>query len=349
MIQQAWTVTSRSNAIEVYRDGRIILAGLSNALIDAGVDEIAVTKSWVLANSGGGGVTDHGALSGLSDDDHSQYHNDARGDIRYGQLAVDNVWQGAQTFEGRINTVASDASGNGVIYRGSQRFFHTSGGQQEYVFDTGFPNTFLGKEAGNLTTTSTSNTGIGNYVLSQITTGVRNTGIGSSALQNLQTGVDNMAMGSNALAFLVSGGSNVGVGKNPLQNITTGVGNIGIGRNAGFWFGNVGGSQLTNAEQSIYIGHQAIPLADASTNEIVIGAEAIGGGDNTSTFGHTNITDCYIRGLVHNNKSIAEIDAASNDVLVTKEWVQANGGGGGGGTWVVLQEHYQIKQIYKQL
>lgn len=30
-----------------------------------------------------GGVTDHGALTGLSDDDHPQYHNDTRGDIRY--------------------------------------------------------------------------------------------------------------------------------------------------------------------------------------------------------------------------------------------------------------------------
>ena len=33
--------------------------------------------------SGGGGVTDHGALSGLQDDDHLQYHTDARGDARY--------------------------------------------------------------------------------------------------------------------------------------------------------------------------------------------------------------------------------------------------------------------------
>lgn len=29
------------------------------------------------------GVTDHGILDGLGDDDHSQYHTDARGDIRY--------------------------------------------------------------------------------------------------------------------------------------------------------------------------------------------------------------------------------------------------------------------------
>ena len=29
------------------------------------------------------GVTEHGALSGLADDDHTQYHNDSRGDSRY--------------------------------------------------------------------------------------------------------------------------------------------------------------------------------------------------------------------------------------------------------------------------
>lgn len=33
------------------------------------------------------GVTDHGALTGLSDDDHSIYHTDARGDARYAVIA----------------------------------------------------------------------------------------------------------------------------------------------------------------------------------------------------------------------------------------------------------------------
>ena len=31
----------------------------------------------------GGGVTDHGALTGLGDDDHTQYLNNTRGDARY--------------------------------------------------------------------------------------------------------------------------------------------------------------------------------------------------------------------------------------------------------------------------
>lgn len=40
-----------------------------------------------LAYFDGGGVTDHGALTGLGDDDHTQYHNDARGDARYAPIA----------------------------------------------------------------------------------------------------------------------------------------------------------------------------------------------------------------------------------------------------------------------
>lgn len=44
-------------------------------------------SQWAAADqtggTGGGGVTDHGALSGLSDDDHPQYLNNSRGDARY--------------------------------------------------------------------------------------------------------------------------------------------------------------------------------------------------------------------------------------------------------------------------
>jgi len=46
---------------------------------DASGDVIATSGS----GRSGGGVTDHGQLTGLSDDDHGQYHTDARGDARY--------------------------------------------------------------------------------------------------------------------------------------------------------------------------------------------------------------------------------------------------------------------------
>lgn len=43
-------------------------------------------SEWQAASSG---VTDHGLLTGLGDDDHPQYHNDARGDARYQPLDSD--------------------------------------------------------------------------------------------------------------------------------------------------------------------------------------------------------------------------------------------------------------------
>ncbi len=39
---------------------------------------------------GGGGVSDHGLLTGLDGDDHPQYHTDARGDARYSPLGHDH-------------------------------------------------------------------------------------------------------------------------------------------------------------------------------------------------------------------------------------------------------------------
>jgi hypothetical protein len=42
--------------------------------------------TWVAFGSGGGGASDHGALTGLGDDDHPQYLNNARGDARYADI-----------------------------------------------------------------------------------------------------------------------------------------------------------------------------------------------------------------------------------------------------------------------
>ena len=47
--------------------------------------KIRTTSGLLISATGGGveGVTDHGALTGLADDDHTQYYNQARGDARY--------------------------------------------------------------------------------------------------------------------------------------------------------------------------------------------------------------------------------------------------------------------------
>ena len=65
-----------------------------------------------LVISGGGGATDHGALTGLADDDHTQYHNDARGDARYSALGHTHTASeiSDSTTVGRAVLTATDAA-----------------------------------------------------------------------------------------------------------------------------------------------------------------------------------------------------------------------------------------------
>lgn len=66
---------------------------------------ITIPDSDVTLGSGGGS-SDHGTLTGLADDDHAQYHNDARGDARYAPVA--HVGAGATAH---ANAVAAGAAG----------------------------------------------------------------------------------------------------------------------------------------------------------------------------------------------------------------------------------------------
>ncbi len=53
--------------------------------------------------------------------------------------------------------------------------------------------------------------------------------------------------------------------------------------------------ELTVANNTIHIGYNSKSLADNANNEIVIGANAVGNGNNTVTLGDTNITGTYLR------------------------------------------------------
>lgn len=59
------------------------LAASAAASATAAQTALAALQAYIAANPGGGGTMDHGALSGLADDDHAQYFNQTRGDGRY--------------------------------------------------------------------------------------------------------------------------------------------------------------------------------------------------------------------------------------------------------------------------
>ena len=82
----------------------------------AGQSLVYQGTQWAAATvtTGGSGVTDHGALTGLVDDDHSQYHNDTRGDVRYYTKAqVDTSLSGkASTADSRLSDQRTPVDGS---------------------------------------------------------------------------------------------------------------------------------------------------------------------------------------------------------------------------------------------
>lgn len=68
------------------------------------------------AISGGSGFTDHGVLLGLGDDDHPQYHNDARGDARYTLIGHSHVENDITDLQDYLTEAAADLLYAGISH-----------------------------------------------------------------------------------------------------------------------------------------------------------------------------------------------------------------------------------------
>lgn len=102
--------------------GDIVSGTMATARLGAGVANDTVflrgDQTWA-APPGGGGVTDHGALTGLGDDDHAQYHNDARGDARYPRKTANEVITGSWQFNVQSNALTYLIIGEQTTLRGA--------------------------------------------------------------------------------------------------------------------------------------------------------------------------------------------------------------------------------------
>ena len=97
--------------------------------------------------------------------------------------------------------------------------------------------------------------------------GNHNTSVGYNALGNNLTGVQSVAIGGNALA-------------NALANY-----NVAVGYNAG--------DVLTSGHNNVLLGTSADPSANNGVNQIVIGYDATGQGDNYAVIGNADVTRVY--------------------------------------------------------
>lgn len=153
-------------------------------------------------------------------------------------------------------------------------------------------------------TSGASNIAIGSPSLQNNTTGNFNIALGAFSSQSGTTGSNNVAIGDNALRSNINGSLNVAIGSSALRSLQSGGGsdwgqfNTGVGADAGRYVGT-GTAQNRGSTGSIFIGYQARSGVEFSTNEIVIGANALGFGSNTAVIGATLQSAAHIYGVLN--------------------------------------------------
>jgi|SRR3990170_3802508 len=176
-------------------------------------------------------------------------------------------------------------------------------------------NTVLGNSVLGLNVNGDSNTGVGYEVLKSNTDGYENTAVGTSSMTKNTTGENNTAYGAKSMYNNIDGFGNTAIGDEALYNNISSARNVAIGSSAqrsstsgndnvsiGYVSGNYasdGITSITTIGTSVMLGNNTKPLANAQTNQIVIGYNAIGAGTNTATLGNTSITKTILRGTIN--------------------------------------------------
>ena len=192
-------------------DARIAVTDAANLTSGVATDNFVLTAdgaggaAWESLNSG---VVDHGLLGGLGDDDHTQYHTDARaltwlmGSSGLRGFTTTNVWLG-------------QAAGASVIAGG------------------GLNNTLIGHNSGDSISTGGQNVGLGRFTLDDLTTGSNNIAVGDGALTSLLTASGLVAIGTNSQSLNQAATGCVSLGNATLGAIITGALNsTAVGHNA---------------------------------------------------------------------------------------------------------------------
>ncbi len=255
------------------------------------------TAGQVLTTNGGG-ATSWTTVDGLPTGTANQTlrHNGTAWVANNSVLATTNnlnIGGATETAGLRLNVAAGHinaAGGIGSHYRlAGNRFAH----------NTGTTSTFLGVNAGNLTTTGTNNTAVGAGALAAIAGGDDNSVVGAGAAAVL-TGGANVIIGSQSAPNLGNGNENIIIGRSAAINLTGGDRNIIIGTRAM-------GSATGGPDDNIAIGRDALPvLATTGRENTGVGTFSLMGttsGVNNTAFGHgtlsENITGSNNTGIGH--------------------------------------------------
>lgn len=229
--------------------------------------------------------------------------------------------RGANPLVTQQNTTLGDAS----LHRNTVGKFNTSVGRSTLKNNTvGSFNVAVGNNALKAQTSGSRNTAVGFSSLLKNTTGSSNASYGSSTLELNTTGTSNAAFGATALGVNTAGNRNTALGQSALLSNSTGSANTAAGYNTlglntigegntalGNEAGNVtkDGLFLQEINKCVFIGARSKGFATNDSNMIVIGADAVGEGSNTTVignaatvktrlFGETNAASLRVTGQV---------------------------------------------------
>ena len=193
---------------------------------------------------------------------------------------------------------------------------------------TGLSNTAVGYQSLFKNIDGDANTAIGHHSLYRNTTGIHNTSVGYKSSLNT-TGNGNTTVGYQTLYNNSTGQYNAALGKFALKANTTGSYNTAMGYQAlndanrtadvsayntalGFNAGNTGTNDITTGDKNVLIGSLTAASKAAATNQIVIGHETSGVGDNYAVIGNSDITRLYAAsdgaGVLYANGTIQSSD-----------------------------------------
>jgi len=203
--------------------------------------------------------------------------------LTYGEITVFKLYD-----NGRIDSQVLSGTGTGAT--GNLAIGMNAGAN----ITTGQDNVLFGRDAGNSIGNGANNVFIG-VSSGTASNGFDNVAIGKSAMLSATTGTGNVIIGISAADGITTGSANVAIGSQALGNATGGNGaNVAIGSTAGLI--TIDGNNPIQPSSCIYIGSntRSSGTTGSRSNEIVIGTNAIGLGNNTMVIGTPTTGDAKI-------------------------------------------------------
>jgi len=244
--------------------------------------------------AGGGGVTDHGALTGLTDDDHTQYvlHVAASGteNTFAGSQAGGNITSGEYNVGIGYYAGYHNQTGTGNVSIGYQSGGAGAGSPYSYSNCV-----FIGYQAASSQRTASQNVAVGYRASMDNQTGLNVTAVGFNAGKST-TANGGTFIGAHSSYYSTSGASSVSVGGASGYYNVTGEHNVFVGYSAGY------GSSGNSYSNNVVIGYQA-GLSISGTGNVFIGHQAAYNetGSNKLYISNSNTATPLIYGEFDNN------------------------------------------------